>query len=649
MVFPGSVIVGQPITNVAQANNTYVIADNFSHVLHTHTLKTGVELIYNQINVNPDATFNGTFEFFPGFNGSTGSAFSDFLVGGAQTYTQTDSMAYYPRHKYAGAFAQDSWQIREGLTLNYGVRWELMQYWSEKYNQVPTFSPGQQSQVYPTAPPGLVYATDPGIPTTLVPERNRFAPRIGVAYSPQTTQGFWGKVFGGPGKTSIRSGYGMFYAVIQGNSIGVDEPQPPYGFSDTVQNPLFSTPFTSNLGDPGINPYPITFPQLNASISHPNPNIDFSRFVGQAGMTAPVPWDTYPYTENYFLSLERQLPASIVLDVSYVGSQAHDLPVVQANNPGNPAFCLALDQPGILAPPASCGSGGENTSYTIAAPLTFAGTTYPAGTTFVRTRQGLLGNFISNFYGNNAYYASMGNSTYNSLQVNVKRLGRRFSFMVGYTYSKSIDQASSMAETIDPYNFSATRAISAFDLKHNVVGTYTFTLPMEKAFRRNNRWTQDWQITGTTRVSTGFPITMRNDGDNSLQGSIPNGVNNRSLDLVDWVPGQSLDTNPNPGNGQPYFNANAFQENAIGTIGNVSRRFFYGPGIFNTDLALTKSVSLTESKSLQFRWEAFNVFNHSQFFGPATVNADISDPQLFGNIVQANNPRLMQLAVKFSF
>jgi hypothetical protein len=647
MVFPGSVIVGQPITNVAQANMNYVVADNFSRVIGTHTLKTGVELIFSNINVNPDATFNGTFEFFPGSTGSTGSAYSDFMTGAAQSYTQTDSMTYYPRHKYAGLFVQDSWKATPNLTLNYGVRYDLMQYWSEKYNQVPTFIPGEQSKVYPTAPVGLVYVTDPGVPSTLVPEGNKFAPRVGVAYSPSASTGFWGKLFGGPGKTSIRSGYGIFYAVIQGNSIGVDEPQPPYGFSDTIENPLFATPFTSNLGDPGINPYPIAFPPLNATVSHPNPNINFATYQGQAGMTAPVNWDTYPYTENYFLSLERQLPDNIVLDVSYVGSQAHHLPVVYANNPGNPAFCLALDQPGILVAGESCGPGGESIGYTLAAPLTFAGVTYPAGTNLQGTREG-LGTFVNNFFGNDDYYASIGNSNYNSLQVNLKRLGRRFSFMVGYTYSKSIDQASSMAEDLDPYDFDATRAPSAFDLKHNFTATYTLTLPMEKLFHRNNRWTQGWQVTGITAVSTGFPVTLRNDGDNSLQGSIPNGVNNRSLDLLDLT-GQPLNINTNPGNGQPYFNAGAFTQNALGTVGDASRRFFYGPGMFNTDLEVSKSIPVSESKSVELRGEAFNVFNHTQFFGPATVNGDISDGALFGQIVQANAPRLIQLAVKFLF
>src|SRR5262249_42481275 len=214
------------------------------------------------------------------------------------------------------------------------------------YNQIPTFSPGQQSRVYPTAPLNLVYPTDPGISNTLVPQSNRVSPRLGVAWSPSA-------------KTSVRSGFGMFYSVIQGNTIGVDEPQPPYGFSDTITGGLFATPFTSNTGEPGINPYPFAFPVFGATASKPQPNIAFNIFQGQAGMTAPPPWNAYPYTENYFLSLERQLPAGVVLDVSYVGSQAHHLPVVYSDNPGNPALCLALNTAKVGAG-NECGPGGED-------------------------------------------------------------------------------------------------------------------------------------------------------------------------------------------------------------------------------------------------------------------------------------------------
>ena len=154
-----SFVMGTPTTNLTQVNDTYTASDNFSKVIGKHTIKAGFKLIIDQINVHPNPEFNGGFTF----NGSqTGSDFVDFLVGAPNLYNQADSQAYFPRHKYLGGFGQDSWQIKSNLTLNYGLRWDLMQYWSEKYNQIPTFIPGEQSQVYPTAPVGLVYPTRRG-------------------------------------------------------------------------------------------------------------------------------------------------------------------------------------------------------------------------------------------------------------------------------------------------------------------------------------------------------------------------------------------------------------------------------------------------------------------------------------------------------
>ena len=652
IVFQNAFVMGEPITNLAQANNTFSLNDSLSKVVHNHTLKIGVGLSFEQVNVNPNATFNGTF-LFNGYQ--TGVTFADFLIGAPNLYTQADSQTYYPRHKYVGWFAQDSWRIKPSLVLNYGLRVELMQYWSEKYNQVPTFMPGEQSAVYTHAFPGLVYVSDPGIPNTLVPERFRYAPRIGLAYSPDKTGGLLGKILGGAGKTSIRAGYGIFNTLIQGNTLAFDEPQPPYGLSYTSGvPPLFATPFIGTDGSVHVNPYPIIFPPLNgASASHPNSSIIYNNiFNPQAGMTAPPPWDTYPYTENYFLSLERQLAGNTVLSVSYIGSEAHHLIAVYSANPGNPELCLALDQPGILAAGESCGPGGENATYNLAAPLRFNGVTYPAGTAFQGTRIGLNPSLINNsvpgnFYGNDAYVSTIGNSSYNSLQVSVKRSGKRLTLSLGYTYSKSIDQASSMADPLDPFNFEATRGLSAWDLTHNFVATYDYQLPLERLSRRARRFTEGWSLSGITRASTGFPVTLSTSADNSLQGSNPNGVNNRFLDLPDYN-GAPLVINSNPRNGLSYFNSAAFGANAIGTLGNAGRRSFHGPGMFNTDLALLRNFQISESKVLQFRLETFNVFNQAQFFGPAAVSGNVDSP-LFGQVVNAAPPRLMQVALKYVF
>jgi hypothetical protein len=508
-----------------------------------------------------------------------------------------------------------------------------MEYWSEKYNQIPTFLPGHQSKVYPNALPGLVYPGDAGVPDTLVPSSNRFSPRIGLAWSPGNSSGILGKIVGGTGKTSIRAGYGIFYSVIEGNTMAVDEPQPPYGLSYTSPGPpLFATPFmTASNGQFLGNPFPLTFPPLNASPNHPN-NLDFQSYIPQAGMTAPVPWNTYPYNENYFFSLERQLTANTLFSISYVGSQAHHLLSIYSANPGNPALCLALSKTSAVAPGSpTCGPFGEDTVYTPA-----------AGRTLQGTRSGLGPDFA-----NDDYDASVGNSNYNSFQTSLRYSGKHASVSVGYTFSKSIDQSSSISDPLNPFDLSATRALSAFDLKHNFVASYEYQLPGDHFTGPLRRLTQGWSISGITRATSGFPVTLRTDGDNSLMGSIPNGVNNRSLDLPDYN-GSPLGLNGNPRNGLPYFNVAAFADNALGTPGNASRRSFYGPGALNFDIALLRNFRIFETRSLQFRLESFNTFNHTQFFGPAAVSGDV-DNALFGQVVKAASPRLVQIALKFTY
>jgi hypothetical protein len=180
-----------------------------------------------------------------------------------------------------------------------------------------------------------------------------------------------------------------------------------------------------------------------------------------------------------------------------------------------------------------------------------------------------------------------------------------------------------------------------------LVVSYNYQLPLDRLFRASSRWTQGWAISGITRYSTGFPVTLYNYGDNSLLGAEPNGVNNYGVDEPQYTPG-ALGLNHNPRNGEPYFNTSLFSLQPLGQPGNAKRRFFYGPGIDNYDIALLKSVPLTESKSLQFRFEGFNTFNHAQFYGPASVNGNINSSS-FGEVVSAAAPRLMQAAVKFIF
>jgi hypothetical protein len=179
------------------------------------------------------------------------------------------------------------------------------------------------------------------------------------------------------------------------------------------------------------------------------------------------------------------------------------------------------------------------------------------------------------------------------------------------------------------------------------VVSYTYQIPLVRLLHANNRWTQGWEFSGITRFASGLPVTLVNYGDNSLLGAEPNGINNYGVDEPDVAPG-SLALHRNPRSGQPYFNSALFSENALGTPGNASRRFFSGPGTENFDMAVLKNLRLTESKSLQLRLEGFNVFNHAQFFGPQAVDGNISSGT-FGHVVSAAAPRLVQAGAKFIF
>jgi Carboxypeptidase regulatory-like domain/TonB dependent receptor len=624
--------IGTNTNELKQVNNTFQSIDNFSKVLGKHTLKVGVEFHYDQVNTNAIAQFNGSFIFF---GSETGLDFADFLLGTPTQYNQSQLQPFYGRNKYLGIYAQDSWRLKSNLTLNYGLRWDRIEPWYEKYNQLAVFEPGRQSVVFPTAPPGILFPTDPGVPRTLAPPGNRdFAPRIGLAYSPNVSDGFLGKIVGGPGKTSIRAGFGMFYTAIEALTIGVSSANAPYGTTYTSPAPpLFATPFvTASTGTNLGQNFPVQLARLNTSAKNPDPNVDWSQYVPITGIPAYPTTNRIPYTEEYMLSIERQIGSKTLLSVNYVGTQAHRLLVLEEANPGSPSLCLFLSNPANLAPgQVPCGPFGEDTTYLTATNQVQQGTRGPLG-----------GNF-----GSDTNQASIGNSNYNALQLGLRHSSGPLEFFASYTYSKSIDQSSNLGEEVNPLDPSLSRALSAFDMKHNFVVSYSYQIPFERLFRATNRATQGWAISGITRFSTGFPVTLVNLGDNSLLGAEPNGINNFGVDEPDFSPG-NLQINHNPRNGNSYFNTALFSDNALGTPGNSPRRFFYGPGINNFDLALLKNLKLTESKSLQFRLEAFNVFNHAQFFGPNSVDGNIGSAT-FGQVISAAAPRLAQVAVKFGF
>jgi Carboxypeptidase regulatory-like domain len=632
VVFP-SFVMGLPITNETQVNNTLYLSDTFSKVIGGHTLKFGGQFHLDQVNEHPNATFNGTFNIA---GTETGSAFADFLIGVPSNFTQSSGRPFYLRNRYEGLFAQDSWRARSDLTINYGVRWDyIMPFW-EKYNQIQTIIPGRQSALYPGAPEGLVVPGDAGIPSTISPAKgDNFAPRIGLAYAPKFDRGILKQIFGKGGESSIRASYGTFYSAFPGLSAGVMYAVPPFGYTYlTPGPPLLATPFVGAAnGTQNKNPFPLAFPPHNVSPQNPDTAFNWSSVM-------PIEGDPYfyyrnavPYTENYMLSFERQVTEKTLLTTSYVGNQGHHILGVVSTNPGNQALCLALSQPGeVAAGSPTCGPFSEG-----------ARITSSSGRVYDGTRASLEPD-----YGEVTAQKTIANSSYNALETNLRYVGQRSDFLLSYTYSKSIDQGSNLGEQLDPLNLNATRAISAWDMRHNFAASYRANLPFDQLFKRSDRLTDGWSLAGTVRFSSGFPVTLYDDSDNSLLGTLGNGINNYLLDTPEYR-GGPLDINRNPRNGKPAFNTSAFSTETLGQLGNVPRRFFYGPGIDNFDMTLTKLVRISESKSLELRAEAFNLFNHAQFYGAGAVDGEVNNDPHFGQVVSAASPRLMQLAAKVSF
>src|SRR5208283_5435077 len=399
--------IGVDSTGAVEANNMYQWSDQFSKVAGNHLLMFGASVHYDQVNINPDATFNGSF-LYEGTE--TGSDFADFLLGIASSYAQGDSRAFYLRNHYAGLFAQDTWRARPDLTLDFGLRWDLLPPWSEKFNQLQTIVPGEQSLVYPGAPRGLVFPGDPGIPSTLAPARHtNFAPRAGIAYT--------------RGRTVARAGFGVFYTAFEGLSAGIMSANPPYGYDyDSLAPPLASNPFIGAADGVNVGQrFPEPIPAFGASAANPDSSVDWSPYLPITGVPSFFHQNVTPYSESYTLSIERELARGTLASIRYAGAQAHRLLVLISANPGDPALCLSLSQSQDVAPgTAACGPFGESGVYTTA-----------AGTVVQGTRTTLSPQFASV-----TYQKTIGNSNFNSLEATLRHSRGPIDLLAAYTYGK---------------------------------------------------------------------------------------------------------------------------------------------------------------------------------------------------------------------
>ena len=629
--------IGVPQVSTRQFNNSLQFLDNFSKVIGTHSLRFGGQFHYDQINERNLAAENGQY----GFSGSeTGIDFADFLLGAPDSLTQASPQILDSRSKYYALFAQDSWRATSNLVLNYGVRWEASMPWYDTQNKIETIIPGKQSVKFPGAPLGYVVAGDPGVPRTLAPTRwHNFSPRLGLSYSPSSSSGILGKLFGGPGKTSIRLGAGMYYTSVEDLSQFLEVGDPPYGlYYGSAAPPLLESPYITRSSGAGVGQrFPFPYPPLNVSPSHPDPTFPWAQ-------VEPLSYDfsfdsrnKLPYSEHYEFSIQRQIGSNTVVTTSYVGNQAHRLVTSIEANPTNQAECLFLSDPNNLGPNSAgpCGPFSETPPFDSSTGISTPWVT-ASGQTITSVRP------LGPLFDTNPFVSTVANSRYNSLQVSVSHNTGSLSFLVGYTFSKSMDNASGLQDSTNPYNPHLSESLSNFDVMHNFVFSYNWLMPFDKWVGAGwgKKVVGGWSLSGVTNFATGLPITLTENDDNSLIGA-----NAIPLDVPNFSGGKVLaDTNPRHGNA--YFNTSLFSNELVGQLGNSRRRFFHGPGINNWNMALSKTTKITESKQLELRFEAFNVFNHAQFANPS---GEINSSS-FGVVSSTiRDPRIMQLGAKFLF
>jgi hypothetical protein len=629
--------VGVPTLTTTQPNNTWMFSDGFSKVQGNHTLKFGGEFRYLQINERNVCGPNGTF----GFDGSvTGVDFADYLLGAPAYggFNQCSMQFLDSRTRYGGAYGQDSWKIKPNFTLNLGLRWEVSMPWYDTQGKIETIVPGLQSTQFPTAPRGWVVPGDPGIPPTLAHTHyNNFAPRVGLAYSPGFTDGVLKKIFGGPGKTSIRASFGIYYTSIEDLNLFYEVGDAPFGlYWTTPSSVLFEEPYRTRTdgSSQGVK-FPFTFPTPGAP---ENATLDYGRYLPIQYSPGYDIHNRMPYAEHYNFSIQRELNKSTVLTLAYVGTQGHKLISQHDADPGNAALCQHLTAVGALDLTTSsigCGPYQENDIFQL-----------PDGSKVYSTRNYLGDNYCPTsstlicFSQNNTFTKNSANSNYNSFQASLERRASDMTFVMAYTFSKAIDDSSNFNDYMNFSNFRLSRGLSNFDVTHNFVASYNWAIPFDRAFGGLPKGlTQGWTVNGISRFTTGFPIQIRqSNGDISLTGS--NADQPNRIGPVVIVDPRNLDAD----GGNRYFLPGAFEENTIlGTFGNSSRRFFHGPGIINTDFGMAKRTRLTESMAFEVRAEFFNIFNHTQFNNPS---GNISSSR-FGLVGSARAPRIGQVSAKF--
>ncbi|MGA9998576.1 MAG: carboxypeptidase regulatory-like domain-containing protein [Candidatus Acidiferrales bacterium] len=745
-----------------QVGNTFQWTDNFTKIIGKHTVKFGGDVRRQRFdqflyfNVSGQYTFlsdgnlcsplNSNPNCDPPVTNDVGfsDAYPNYFIGTPNTYTQGAAQGENLRNTALYLFAQDSFKLKSNLTLNYGLRWELNTPYYDLGNRIQTFRPGQATTQYPcwlsqenasalnlapgdcgqnsgannaVFPLGLVFPGDKGVPRGLTSTYYKaFAPRIGMAWSPGATEGWLAKLTGGPGKTSVRAGFGLFYNPIEQLVLEQFSAEPPFGGSTLLSNTNFNLPFEFQSGGNAPNPFGGVItqtPQTPCAVDTPGgPNgcVDWSNFrplllFGEFG-----PHLKSQYSEQYNLTIERQVSKDMLFRISYVGTQAHHLLASHDLNAGNIQTCLGLTNLATLNPnnvlsapaasggtPTTCGPFGSDSQYFIPAgtvipadptlsalppqpfkvpslncaglvlpyngapggnPSCFSGTVGPNGLTLVGTRPfsspncapstgaGCPGDAVPVF-SNIFAEDTIANSNYNALQISLdKSFSHGLLFSASYTFSKAIDQGASFENELNPLNFNATRGLSLLDAKNRFVFSPYWEFPVPKYDGFKGKALDGWGTSAIITYQSGFPIRVQTQNDLELQSSFFFEDAN-----TPQVTGKVQFTNPksatNVANGTAfYFNPGNISDPGAGQFGNLPHALCCGPALSNTDLVISKKTPINERWNTEFRAEFYNAWNHTQFANP---DGNFSS-STFGQILKTREgPRVIQFGFKVLF